>query len=111
VAIPTESATAADFEGVTTNNLTTEYDTEGNLAIRNGASVGVMRYGRIYGRLTEDADPAYASSVYLVTSGDEAGRFTSTSGSNTVAISARFLSRADKSANIAIIELFNQAQA
>ena len=33
IALPTEAATAGDFEGITTNNRTTEYDMDGNLAI------------------------------------------------------------------------------
>ena len=49
IALPDDKATAATFEGITTNNRTTEYDLEGELHIRSGAAVGVMRYGKIYG--------------------------------------------------------------
>ena len=76
IALPTEDATAAEFEGITTNNRTTEYDLEGKLHVRNGAAVGVMRYGKIYGRVAEGVEPAYGDPVYLIVSGDEAGCFT-----------------------------------
>lgn len=120
IALPTNATTVAVFEGITTNNRTTEYDVDGNLAIRKGASVGVMRYGRIYGRVAAGIEPEYGDSVYLITSGDEAGCFINraavTSGENadsftTIAIKGRFLGGVDTNAQIAAIELFNQAQA
>ena len=118
IALPTEAATAGDFEGITTNNRTTEYDMDGNLAIRKGVSVGVMRYGRIYGRVVDGVEIAYGDPVYLITSGDNAGMFTNYASStgqeeegeadDTIAIKGRFLGGVDS--NIAIVELFNQAQ-
>lgn len=108
--VPAEGATAAKFEGITTNNRTTEYDVEGNLAVRKGASVGVMRYGRIYGRIAADVEPASGEAVYLIVSGEEAGCFTNAAGDNAVAIKARFLSGVDTVSQVAVIELFNQAQ-
>lgn len=133
IALPDNKATAAVFEGITTNNRTTEYDMEGKLHVRSGAAVGVMRYGKIYGRVAEGVEPAYGDSVYLITSGDEAGYFTNEAPAkaaaaegdtetgktddtadtapSVIAIKARFTSGVDKSAQIAAIELFNQAQA
>lgn len=80
IALPKKAATAAKFEGITTNNRTTEYDLEGKLAVRKGAAVGVMRYGKIYGRVAEGVEPAYGDSVYLITEGEEAGCFTNEAG-------------------------------
>ncbi len=131
IALPTEEATPAVFEGITTNNRTTEYDLEGKLSVRQGAAVGVMRYGKIYGRVAEGVEPEYGDSVYLITEGDEAGCFTNEApaaksavqsendDSNdegdtapaVIAVKARFLSGVDTTAQIAVIELFNQAQA
>jgi hypothetical protein len=111
VALPTAEAKAEQFEGITTNNRTTEYDLEGNIFVHQGKPVGVMRYGKIYGRVAAGIEPEYGDSVYLVTDGDEAGFFTNTEGDSTVAIKARFLSGVDTSAQVAVIELFNQAQA
>lgn len=110
IALPTE-ANAAVFEGVTTNNRTTEYDIEGKLALRKDAAVGVMRFGRIYARVSEGVTPAYGDALYLVATGENAGYFTNAAGSDTVAIKGRFLGTVDTSAGVAQIELFNQAQA
>lgn len=122
IALPKKAATAAKFEGITTNNRTTEYNLEGKLAVRKGAAVGVMRYGKIYGRVAEGVEPAYGDSVYLITEGEEAGCFTNEAGTPaageghqgdpaTIAVKARFVGGVDTNAQIAPIELFNQAQA
>lgn len=103
------SATGDKFEGIAVNNRTTEYDLEGNLAIRKGASVGVMRYGRVYGRVAEGVKPAYGDPVYMVATGDEAGYFTNVAD-GAIAVKARFLGTVDATAQIAQIELFNMAQ-
>lgn len=108
--VPADGATAEKFEGITTNNRTTEYDLEGKLSVRKGVAVGVMRYGRIYGRVAKDVTPAYGEAAYLIVSGDEAGCFTNSKDGG-VAVKARFLSGVDTNAQVAMIELFNQAQA
>ena len=108
VAVPATGATAGDFEGIVTNRRTTENAIDGGPVLKNKCTVGVMRYGRIYGLLAEGATPAYGGAVYLVITGGDAGCFTDKS-TNNVAIKGRFLSAA--SDGIAIIELFNQAQA
>lgn len=95
------------FEGITVNNRTTEYDLEGKIHIRKSAAIGVMRYGRVYGRIAENANPQYGEPVYLITTGEEAGCFTNEKSG--IAIKARFLSGVDKSTKVAMIELFNQA--
>lgn len=112
IKLPTASAAVTDFEGVTTNNRTTEYDLAGKVYIRENASIGVMKYGRIYARVKTGVEPAYGDSVYLVTSGDEAGYFSNASADG-IAVKARFLKGVDTIANVQIapIELFNQSQA
>lgn len=119
IAKPVKASTAAKFEGITTNNRTTEYSVDGSLSVNKGASVGVMRYGRIYARVSDGVTPAYGDSVYMITEGDEAGYFTNAAASTetgstdkaTVAIKGRFLSVLDSTTGVAVIELFNQAQA
>ena len=106
IAIPTADG---KFEGITVNNRTTEYDLEGNLSIRKGASVGVMRYGRVYARVAKDKKPKYGEPALLITSGDEAGCFTNEAGENAVEINGRFLGEVDVSSQIAVVELFNSA--
>lgn len=110
VALPTADATAADFEGVTVNNRTTEYDMEGRINVRKGAAIGVMRYGRIYVRVAEGVTPAHGEALYLITDGDEAGCFTNAAADTAIAVKGRFISGIDAAANIAQAELFNQAQ-
>lgn len=108
VALPTADSTAAVFEGIVVNRRTTELDLEGNLYLRNKCALGVMRYGCIYAQLATGADPAYGEAVYMVKSGADAGKFTDSS-TGTIAIKGRFLGGADN--GVAIVELFNQAQA
>jgi len=110
IALPTDDATAAKIEGIVTNNRTTEFDMEGKLYVRKGVAVGVMRYGRIYGRVATGVTPAYGDAVYVLTSGDEAGYLTN-AADDAVAIKARFLGGVDSTAQVAPVELFNQAQA
>lgn len=117
VKLPVKTNTAANFEGVTTNRRTTEYDLEGELKLRKTATVGVMRYGRIYVRVSAGVKPGYGDALYLIAEGDEAGCFTnaaantSNSDPTTIAVKGRFLGGVDSSAQIAAVELFNEAQA
>lgn len=122
IKLPVKASTAANFEGVTTNRRTTEYDVEGDLKLRKAASIGVMRYGRIYVRVAAGVKPGYGDSLYLIAEGKEAGCFTNAAGTPasgegqqgdpaTIAIKGRFLGGVDTSAQIAAVELFNEAQA
>lgn len=108
VKLPTAASEATDFEGIVNNRRTTENALDGGPVIKNKATVGILRYGRIYGALADGAAPTYGDAVYMVKSGDDAGKFTDSS-SSTVAIKGRFLS--GDLDGIAVIELFNQAQA
>lgn len=110
IALPVEGATAEKFCGVTVNNRTTEYDLDGKLRVIKGAGIGVMKYGRVYGMLSKDIKPAYGDKLYLITKGDETGYFTNVADGN-VAVKGRFLGKNDISLGIAMIELYNQAQA
>jgi len=107
VKVPAAGATAAQFEGIVVNKPASENTMYGGPEMKKNCTVGVMRYGRIYGLVAADEAPAYGDPVYLVVSGDDAGCFAKTSTDN-VAIKGRFLGAA--SDGIAPIELFNQAQ-
>lgn len=108
IKLPTSGSTAATFEGITTNRRTTEYDLEGKIHIRQNATIGVMRYGRIFGKLAPDVTPAYGNDVYLIITGENAGCFTNEhSESNDVKVRGRFLGAGDANRGIAPIELFN----
>lgn len=104
IALPTAEATAAKFEGIVVNRRTNEYDMEGKIHIRKMSTLGVMRYGHIYGRVAAGATPAYGDPVYMIKSGEEAGYFTNSADGN-LAINARFISAVDTSVQIAAIEL------
>lgn len=108
VKVPASGATAANFEGIVVNKPAIENTMFGGPVLRKNHTVGVMRYGRIYGLLAENVEPAYGDPVYLVVDGDDAGCFTTVSTDN-VAIKGRFLGAGAE--GIAPIELFNEAQA
>lgn len=110
VKLPESTDTAGLFEGIVTNRRTTELDLEGNFTLRNKCALGVMQYGVIYALIGEDNVIAYGDPVYLIVSGDDAGKFTnaSTGSADYVAVKGRFLGA--ESDGIAIVELFNQAQ-
>ncbi len=100
VMLPT--ATNQTFRGIVTNNRTTEFDMEGKVVVRNKAAMGVMDYGRIFGRLATSVTPTFGAQVYVVVAGDDKGCFT-TSSSSTMPINATFASEADN--GVALIDL------
>lgn len=114
IKIADSEATAAVFEGVVNNNRTTEYDLDGKIRILKGAGTGVLRWGTIYVLVAEGAEPAYGDPVYLVTSGDDAGKFSNSDGSdatvepaveaNGIQVGGRFLGAAEN--GIAPVELY-----
>ena len=108
--VVTSSSAATDFLGVSVNNRTTELAINGDLTIANKASVGVMRWGRIYVKVASGLTITPGEAAYVIISGDDIGKFTNSS-SSTLAVKARFLSAVDGAADIAQVELFNQAQA
>lgn len=107
---PASGATSAKIVGVTTNNRTTEYDLEGEVYLRHNKAVGVMRYGRIYVRVVAGVTIAIDEPTYISTAAGTAGQFTNVSSGN-VAVKGRFLSTVDATTGVAMVELFNQAQA
>ena len=107
--LPGGSSTAATFLGVVTNNRTTELGLDGQLYVRKGAAVGVMRYGRIYARIDTGLTIAYGDKLYMCIASGKYSLFTNSS-SNSIEIQGRFLNFVDATNEVAEIELFNQAQ-
>ena len=66
VALPTSASKAADFEGVIVNGFSNQHDLEGVVSILNNQNIGVMRKGRIWVSLAEDAEPKYGDAVHLM---------------------------------------------
>lgn len=103
---PTSSSTSAAFIGITVNGRTNQYGTDGVLSIPNKATLGVMRYGRIYALVKSGVTVGKGDSLFLVISGDNAGKFTNVAGADAVAVNGRFDTAKD-SAGIAQVTLFN----
>lgn len=84
VTVPGTGTTAEKIEGIVLYHPNTEQDMKGNVVIRKGVSLGIMRKGHIWGRTASDAVPVYGSKAYVVIDGDEAGMFTSASAAANV---------------------------
>ena len=84
VKIPVSGATAGQIEGVVLRVANTEENRQGDVVVPGGASLGIMKAGRIWARLASDAVPSYGAAAYVVTDGDEAGYFTSASSAASV---------------------------
>lgn len=113
---PAAGATAASFEGIVMTGFTTEQDINGDVVVMPGQTVGLLRYGRVWARIKDGADPEYGEPLYLIIDGDDAGLFTNVAdvpaegaASKTIAVKGRFVG-GKGSGNVAPVELFNQAQ-
>ena len=112
---PTSSSTAANIVGVVIANANTEQDMNGNIVIKNKATLGVMVRGNIWARTVDTTAPTAGTTAYVVPSGDDAGSFTASanngkSGDDKVEyldIGAKFGNKAevDTDGGIAIVSL------
>ena len=96
-----KGATAEQIEGIALCNPTTEFDMNGNVVVKKGASIGVMKTGAIWARLATDVTPTYGAKAYVVVSGNDAGTFTTTASGN-VDIGAKFGNETDDGIAIVI---------
>lgn len=108
IALPATGATAATFEGVVMYSANVEMDDDGAVLLRNGQILDVCNSGKLWVQITDDAEPAYGGAVYLVISGDDAGKFT-TEATDTLAIKAKWLGEAEN--GIAPLKLYDVPQA
>ena len=81
------------FEGVVMYSANTEMDDDGAVLLRKGQILDVCQTGKMWVQLADQAEPAYGQLVYLVITGDDAGKFTPTKGTN-LAVKARFIGAA-----------------
>ncbi len=88
---PVAGSAAGNFLGVVVNGRTTEMGLDGNAYIRNKATVGVMRYGRIYVRVKSGVTVADGDPLLIFKSGDNCGEFTKTAADNTLALAGKFI--------------------
>lgn len=105
--VPTADSTVENFAGMAMNGFTTQQDMKGNVVVEDGQSIGVLKYGNAWGVLGKNAVPARNKDVYLITSGEEAGYFTTTEDASTkIALKASFIDQADN--GIAPVRFYNQ---
>ena len=104
---PATGDTLATFEGISMGGRVAQMTIEGEFAIRQHQTVGVMRWGRAWVRVESDIEIAYGEPVYLITTGVDAGLFTNDATGN-LEINAMFIGGLGSS-NVAPIELYNQS--
>lgn len=83
IRVPKTGDTAAKFEGIALNSFTQQHDLDGVVSVSAGAAVSVMRYGRAWGRIPKSVTPEFGDALYLIISGDDAGKFTNAAGDGT----------------------------
>lgn len=96
VKLPDAGSKAVDFEGIVQNGFTTMQDMNGKAVPEKDSSIGVLRVGKIWSAVGAAAEPAYDKPVYLITDGDEAGRFTTEEDTATkILLPLRFIDEKD----------------
>ena len=93
ITLPATGATVDKFEGVVMYSANTEMDDDGAVLLRKGQILDVCQSGKLWVQLVDSVEPAYGQPVYLVITGDDAGKFTPTKGTN-LAVKARFIGAA-----------------
>jgi len=106
VKVPVTADTAVKFEGLVLNGYLNEMDMDGAIKIAPLQTVGIMRYGKAWARVSEEAEPTYGAALYLIKTGSEAGLFTTESTGN-LAINGKFIGTFG-TGNIAPVEIYNQ---
>ena len=89
VKVPVEGTTAAQIEGVVLAHANTEQDMKGNVVVKKGVSLSIMKEGAVWGRLATGVTPTYGAKANVVVSGADAGTFT-TATEGAVDIGATF---------------------
>jgi len=105
VRVPTSTNTAKDFEGVLLNGYTQQMTMNGDVQVFPKQTVGLLRWGRAWGRVADGVSPAYNDPLYLIISGANAGLFTNVAAGN-LAIHGRFYGGLG-AGNIAPVEIYN----
>ena len=102
VAAIASGSTAKDFLGVAVNGYTNEMDMSGRIQLKAQATVGVMRWGVIWGRVPEGLEPEAGDELYV----DEDGLFTNDNSG--LAVAGRFTGQLG-TGNTAVVEIYNQS--
>lgn len=98
VVLPSAGTAAGNFEGVVVHNsVMVEKDMDNRVRIGDKRTVGCLTHGKIWVKTGKKAVPAYKEKVYLITSGDEAGLFTTSADTAAkVEVNGRFLGETDE---------------
>lgn len=96
VKVPVDGVTLGKIEGIVLHAENTEQDRKGHVVVANNASVGIMRYGKIWARVAENVTPVYGDSLYVVVSGDDAGVLSNEEGIGNVKLGGYFIGEAEK---------------
>ena len=110
--LPVAESTAAQFEGVVQNGMTTQYDLDGAMRIARGDTLACLTMGHIWVVVPEDANIAYGDPVYLITSGTDAGKFTNSKSVTETAltfvlINGKFIGTSDTQSTIAPVAILS----
>ena len=88
VKVPAAGSDRAAIEGIVLRAANTEQDMKGMVVVRKGASVGIVRKGHVWGRISSECVPVYGKTAYVVADGEDAGCFTDQSAAYSVYIKA-----------------------
>ena len=94
VSLPAAGATADKFEGVVMYSANVEMDDDGKVKLAKGKTIDVCQEGKLWVQLADEVEPAYGEAVYLIITGDDAGKFTNATETN-VAVKAKFIGPAE----------------
>lgn len=108
VKLPTNDSTANMFEGVVVQGIS-EHDLDG--AVRNNPTkmLGILDWGKVWVRVPDGLTVAYGDKAYLITNGQDAGKFTN-DDEDTLDVNAIFITAVD-SGDIAAIKLYDAPRA
>lgn len=79
IKLPVVSSAKADFEGIVIHAANTEQDMKGKTIVKNGASLGIVKKGNVWGKIVAGCVPEYKKTAYMVVDGDYRGMFTNNS--------------------------------
>jgi hypothetical protein len=107
VKVPVAADTADKFEGLILTGGIQEMNMAGDLKLQPKQTVGVLRYGKAWARVTSGVTAQYGDPLYLINDGESAGLFTN-DDEDSFAVNGRFIGLVDSS-GIAPVEIYNQS--
>lgn len=88
VKVPATGATKDTIEGIVLRAANTEQDMKGKVVVRQNVSVGILRKGHVWGRISQECDPEYKKTAYVIVDGNDAGCFTDQSDAYSLYVKA-----------------------